>query len=148
MKKRNQIWFDFLTFLILFFKNQIRDREFSQQRKRLLPILEAGTRSFMSLKVCCHWTKLKVWQVSCWIVRLPSFWSFLAPKPRSTSWIQDDLISRISNVATNIFSFKSLEQQSEDSKLKSGQWKVTKWVQFLTGSQSWNKDCLFEIFRS
>ena len=43
--------------------------------------------------------------------RTSSLRSFLAPKIRSTSWIQDDLISRISNVATKMFSSKS---QSEE----------------------------------
>jgi hypothetical protein len=39
-ENKNQIKIRFQTFQILFFKNQVRDRDFSQQRWRLLPIMD------------------------------------------------------------------------------------------------------------
>ena len=46
----------FQTFQILFFKNQVRDRESRLQSANTATAPNPGTRSFMSLKVCCHWT--------------------------------------------------------------------------------------------
>ena len=60
----------FQTFQILFFKNQVRDRESRLQSANTATAPNPGTRSFMSLKFCRHWTrriyiiKIKAWKVS------------------------------------------------------------------------------------